>query len=225
MAEACPTSRRLAYTFADANIPGIPVVRANILHAGLDGQTVAVSGSGFDAELRLALVGRHNAENALGAWLAAESIADASVGVTRESVFDGLRSFAGAPGRLERIAAPSGASVFVDYAHTDDALRSVLAVLRPLTPKCLTVVFGCGGDRDRGKRPLMARAAEELADRRDRHLRQSADGKSGTDFRRHPRRFRAPGAGGVHPRPGDGDRGGGLGRGRGRRRARRRKRA
>jgi UDP-N-acetylmuramoyl-L-alanyl-D-glutamate--2,6-diaminopimelate ligase len=53
---------------------------------------------------------------------------------------------------------------FVDYAHTDDALRSVLSVLRPLAAGKLITVFGCGGDRDRGKRPLMARAAEELSD-------------------------------------------------------------
>ena len=69
------------------------------------------------------------------------------------------------PGRLERIDAGQPFSVLVDYAHTEQALRRVLGDLRPLVPGRLTVVFGCGGERDRGKRPAMGRAAAELADR------------------------------------------------------------
>ena len=69
----------------------------------------------------------------------------------------------GAPGRLERIAA-RGVTVFVDYAHTDDALAHALAALRALSPRRLLCVFGCGGDRDRGKRPLMGLAAGRGAD-------------------------------------------------------------
>jgi UDP-N-acetylmuramoyl-L-alanyl-D-glutamate--2,6-diaminopimelate ligase len=68
------------------------------------------------------------------------------------------------PGRLERVPARRSFSVYVDYAHTDDALTNVLSTLRDLRPRRLLVVFGCGGDRDRAKRPLMARAAEQLAD-------------------------------------------------------------
>src|SRR5437773_3328265 len=68
------------------------------------------------------------------------------------------------PGRLELVPAKRNFQVFVDYAHTDDALRNVLKTLRELRPAHLIVIFGCGGDRDQTKRPLMAAAAEELAD-------------------------------------------------------------
>jgi UDP-N-acetylmuramoyl-L-alanyl-D-glutamate--2,6-diaminopimelate ligase len=69
----------------------------------------------------------------------------------------------GVPGRLERIPC-DGFTVLVDYAHTDDALQNVLTTLRPLCRGRLTVLFGCGGDRDRTKRPRMARVTEQLAD-------------------------------------------------------------
>ena len=68
------------------------------------------------------------------------------------------------PGRLERIPTERGFQVFVDYAHTPDALENVLTTLRSLTRGRLIVVFGCGGSRDRGKRPLMGGAAAQLAD-------------------------------------------------------------
>lgn len=67
-------------------------------------------------------------------------------------------------GRLEKIETPHPASLFVDYAHTDDALANVLRTLREIAPRRLIVVFGCGGDRDRAKRPLMGRIAATLAD-------------------------------------------------------------
>ena len=68
------------------------------------------------------------------------------------------------PGRLERVRAKRNFQVFVDYAHTEDALRNVLRTLRELAPNRLITVFGCGGDRDRTKRPLMAAASEEFSD-------------------------------------------------------------
>ena len=68
-------------------------------------------------------------------------------------------------GRLERVATAVPAAVFIDYAHTDDALTNVLGTLREMTKGRLTVVFGCGGNRDRKKRPLMGRACAALADR------------------------------------------------------------
>ena len=68
------------------------------------------------------------------------------------------------PGRLERIALPNGVSAYVDYAHTDDALKRVLAALKPLCKGRLFCVFGCGGDRDRTKRPRMGEAVAETAD-------------------------------------------------------------
>jgi UDP-N-acetylmuramoyl-L-alanyl-D-glutamate--2,6-diaminopimelate ligase len=80
-------------------------------------------------------------------------------------VRDVVEDFTGAPGRLQPVRARNGMIAFVDYAHTDDALRNVLTALRGLKPERLLVVFGCGGDRDRTKRPRMGRAAAELADR------------------------------------------------------------
>ncbi len=108
--------------------------------------------------LRSPLVGAHNLENlvcAAGLALAA--------GIPRPAVEQGLAACPGAPGRLERIEA-RGVTAFVDYAHTDDALSRALAALRALAPRRLIVVFGCGGDRDRGKRPLMGEVAARGAD-------------------------------------------------------------
>ena len=104
------------------------------------------------------LVGEHMLENllvALGCGLA--------LGFPLEQVGRGLASSLGAPGRLERVADPE-VGAFVDYAHTPDALERVLRALRPVCTGRLFAVFGCGGDRDRGKRPLMGKLAAELAD-------------------------------------------------------------
>jgi UDP-N-acetylmuramoyl-L-alanyl-D-glutamate--2,6-diaminopimelate ligase len=109
-------------------------------------------------ELRSPLVGAHNVEN----LLCAAGLALA-LGVPLEAVARGLAASPGAPGRLERIDGP-GFPVFVDYAHTDDALARVLSALRALGPRRLVAAFGCGGDRDRGKRPLMGEAAGRGAD-------------------------------------------------------------
>jgi UDP-N-acetylmuramoyl-L-alanyl-D-glutamate--2,6-diaminopimelate ligase len=109
--------------------------------------------------LRGAHVGRHNLENlmmALGCLVA--------LGVPATDAAQALGAAKGAPGRLERVADPRGVTVLVDYAHTPDALANVLDALRPITEGRLIVVFGCGGDRDAGKRPLMGRAAAEGAD-------------------------------------------------------------
>jgi UDP-N-acetylmuramoyl-L-alanyl-D-glutamate--2,6-diaminopimelate ligase len=109
---------------------------------------------------RLACAGAFQAYNvlcALGLCFATGEDLDALV--------DTLPALVGAPGRMERVAThPSGAPVFVDYAHTPDALARALESLRAHTPGRLVVVFGCGGDRDRGKRPVMGRVAAELAD-------------------------------------------------------------
>ncbi len=111
---------------------------------------------------RIGLVGRHNVYNALAAGGAALAL-----GVPQETVRRGLEGLKGVPGRLEKVegARPLPFSVFVDYAHTDDALKNVLGALRPLTQGRLITVFGCGGDRDRTKRPLMGEVAVKLSDR------------------------------------------------------------
>jgi UDP-N-acetylmuramoyl-L-alanyl-D-glutamate--2,6-diaminopimelate ligase len=110
--------------------------------------------------IRLPLIGTHNVANALAAAATALEL-----GLPLDAIRQGLESVQGVPGRLQRVE-PDGCpfSVLVDYAHTDDALRNVLTALRPLTPGRLICVFGCGGDRDRGKRPRMAAVVAELAD-------------------------------------------------------------
>src|SRR5262249_53022040 len=109
-------------------------------------------------EVRSPLVGAHNLQN----LLAAAGLA-LGAGIPLRAVKEGLTVCKGAPGRLERIDG-EGITAFVDYAHTDDARGRAASALRELSPRRLIVVFGCGGDRDRGKRPLMGEAAASLAD-------------------------------------------------------------
>jgi UDP-N-acetylmuramoyl-L-alanyl-D-glutamate--2,6-diaminopimelate ligase len=89
-----------------------------------------------------------------------------ATGLTPEAALEALPFLEGVPGRVEQVGRTAqGGRVFVDYAHTPDALETVLAAIRPHTRARLWVVFGCGGDRDRGKRPLMGEIACRLADR------------------------------------------------------------
>jgi UDP-N-acetylmuramoyl-L-alanyl-D-glutamate--2,6-diaminopimelate ligase len=104
--------------------------------------------------LRSQLIGGHNLENLL---FAIASLG--SVGFRPGDIAAALASVKGAPGRLERVPSEDDIALVVDYAHTPDALDNAINALRPLTPGRLFVVFGCGGDRDRTKRPLMGRAA------------------------------------------------------------------
>jgi UDP-N-acetylmuramoyl-L-alanyl-D-glutamate--2,6-diaminopimelate ligase len=108
---------------------------------------------------RVPMVGRYNVLNALCALASV-----VSVGVDLPLACEAMATFGGVPGRLEQVADAGGRGVFVDYAHTDDALKHVLCALRETTRGKLIVVFGCGGDRDRSKRPLMGRVAAAWAD-------------------------------------------------------------
>lgn len=110
-------------------------------------------------ELESPLIGEHNLENLLVAIGCG-----AALGLPLDVMESALRHAQGAPGRLERVAHPNDVLVFVDYAHTPDALARVLTTLRASTEGRLLVVFGCGGDRDPGKRPRMGQAAARLAD-------------------------------------------------------------
>jgi UDP-N-acetylmuramoyl-L-alanyl-D-glutamate--2,6-diaminopimelate ligase len=112
--------------------------------------------------LRLAspLVGEHNVMNLLGA--AGVGLA---LGLAPEAIAEALGGVAAVPGRFERVRAGQPFLVVVDYAHTPDALERVLATARKITSGRLAVVFGCGGDRDRTKRPIMGRIAARLCDR------------------------------------------------------------
>ncbi len=116
-----------------------------------------------EVEFHSPLIGKHNLANVLGVLGASHAL-----GLNLKRVASLLSSIHGAPGRLERVAQSEGRpNIFVDYAHSPDALKNVLSALRELRgegPGRIITVFGCGGDRDRGKRPLMAIAASEASD-------------------------------------------------------------
>ncbi|MDB5508846.1 MAG: murE [Hyphomicrobiales bacterium] len=124
-----------------------------------DGNRIVVRCGGRAHALRVPLAGAFMVSNALVA--AGLCIA---TGSAPDDVLAALEHLEGAPGRLERVGERNGAPVFVDYAHKPDALEKVLEALRPLASSRLVVVFGCGGDRDQGKRPLMGEIAARLAD-------------------------------------------------------------
>jgi UDP-N-acetylmuramoyl-L-alanyl-D-glutamate--2,6-diaminopimelate ligase len=111
------------------------------------------------AGIELKLRGRFNAENALGAFAAARLL-----GIDDEAIARGLESVRGVPGRLEAVDEGQPFEVIVDYAHKPLALEAVLRTVRELASGRVICVFGCGGDRDREKRPQMGRIASELAD-------------------------------------------------------------
>ena len=137
---------------------------ATIEEVRLDAMRVRLQGPWGDFTVMLPLVGRHNAMNALESATAAWT-----QGVSASELAERLERCAAPPGRLEPVplaAEVGGFSVLVDYAHTDDALLNVLTALRPVVPagSALRVLFGCGGDRDRTKRPRMAGVACAHAD-------------------------------------------------------------
>jgi UDP-N-acetylmuramoyl-L-alanyl-D-glutamate--2,6-diaminopimelate ligase len=130
-------------------------------NVGIEGfsQRIDISHEGRDQTLMLPLVGAFQIENALVA--AALAIA---TGSDAARVFATLEDLHGAPGRLERVGERNGAPIFIDYAHKPDALAKALDALKPFAKRRLVVVFGCGGDRDAGKRPLMGEIAVAKAD-------------------------------------------------------------
>jgi UDP-N-acetylmuramoyl-L-alanyl-D-glutamate--2,6-diaminopimelate ligase len=125
-----------------------------------DAQELTIAFAGKSYQVLLPLAGAFQASNALvAAGLAI------GLGENAAKVFAALAHLKGAPGRMEKVAfAASGAPIYVDYAHTPDSLEKVLQALRPHTKNRLHLVFGCGGDRDKGKRPLMGQIAAALAD-------------------------------------------------------------
>jgi UDP-N-acetylmuramoyl-L-alanyl-D-glutamate--2,6-diaminopimelate ligase len=132
-----------------------------LVAADIDGfaQKLILEHQGRSHAVRLPLVGAFQIENALvSAGLAI------GTGSAPDQVFDALEHLEGAKGRLERVAERNGAPIFVDYAHKPDALAKALQALRPYAKRKLVVVFGAGGDRDTGKRPLMGAIAAENAD-------------------------------------------------------------
>jgi UDP-N-acetylmuramoyl-L-alanyl-D-glutamate--2,6-diaminopimelate ligase len=134
--------------------------RAGAVQTGLGGSHFAVRGPDGVFELSSPLTGRFNVSNVLGAFATARAL-----GVDAETAIEAIAAAGQVPGRFESVAEGQDYAVLVDYAHTPDSLDNVLKAARPLTAGRLHVVFGCGGDRDRGKRPLMGEIAARLADR------------------------------------------------------------
>ncbi|WP_181608959.1 UDP-N-acetylmuramoyl-L-alanyl-D-glutamate--2,6-diaminopimelate ligase [Nonomuraea soli] len=135
--------------------------RAVDVRLGADGSTFRVLGpGGIEADVEVALPGPFNVANALGAIVAL-----VEAGVSLQAAVTGVGGMRGVPGRMERVTEPGHPfQAIVDYSHKPGAVESVLGALREVTTARLTVVLGCGGDRDSGKRPLMGEAAARLAD-------------------------------------------------------------
>ncbi|CCK79377.1 UDP-N-acetylmuramoyl-L-alanyl-D-glutamate--2,6-diaminopimelate ligase [Desulfobacula toluolica] len=123
---------------------------------GLSG-TICLPGGSFN--LTTSLTGKFNLENILCAAGAAHAL-----NIKLEQIKKGLENCPAVPGRLEKINTPIDRYIFVDYAHTPDALESILTTLKQMAPKRIITVFGCGGDRDRSKRPLMGCIACKTSD-------------------------------------------------------------
>ncbi|MGI9951150.1 UDP-N-acetylmuramoyl-L-alanyl-D-glutamate--2,6-diaminopimelate ligase [Moorellaceae bacterium AZ2] len=135
------------------------MIRGEGLQVDRSGSSLEVVGPGYRIPLKLKLLGKFNVYNALAAWAVAWQ-----EGMDLHQVAYALGQVTGAPGRFEKVERGQDFAVIVDYAHTPDGLENALRAARQLTEGRLIVVFGCGGDRDRKKRPLMGEAAARWSD-------------------------------------------------------------
>jgi UDP-N-acetylmuramoyl-L-alanyl-D-glutamate--2,6-diaminopimelate ligase len=134
--------------------------RAVDVRSGADGSTFRLVGpGGIEADVSVGLAGVFNVANAVGALVAL-----VEAGIRLEDAVAGVAACPGVPGRLERVPSAGGVTAFVDYSHKPGAVEAVLRSLRPVTQGNLIIVLGCGGDRDKAKRPMMGAAAASLAD-------------------------------------------------------------
>ncbi|MBC7979816.1 MAG: UDP-N-acetylmuramoyl-L-alanyl-D-glutamate--2,6-diaminopimelate ligase [Armatimonadetes bacterium] len=133
--------------------------RANNFQQKASGMSFELTAKGKSFLVRAPLIGRFNAYNILAAISAASAC-----GIKPRQATAALADSPQVPGRMENVGNAGGATVFVDYAHTPDALENACRTLKELDPRRLITVFGCGGDRDKGKRPLMAAAAALFSD-------------------------------------------------------------
>ena len=134
-------------------------VRGKIVEFHGDGQEVELHIDNFSTRTKLAILGRYNVYNVLGAI----SIA-LLLGIERETVLERIKELKGAPGRYELVNCGQDFTVIVDYSHTGDALENILKSINELKKGKIITVFGCGGDRDPSKRPVMGEIAERLSD-------------------------------------------------------------
>jgi UDP-N-acetylmuramoyl-L-alanyl-D-glutamate--2,6-diaminopimelate ligase len=133
--------------------------KANDVQVNSSGSSFKVESKDGSFAINLKMYGRYNVYNALATFAAASAL-----NVEPSVIVKTLSEIKSVPGRLEKIEHSGSFNVFVDYAHTEDALKNVLTTLREITENRLIVVFGCGGNRDKKKRPLMGKVASQLAD-------------------------------------------------------------
>ena len=133
---------------------------AKIVSMDINGTVFDISFRGEKVRVSSPLIGEHNLSN----HLAAAGLA-IGAGFDLKTIAAGLAKLEVVPGRLHKVPCSKGVTVLVDYAHTDDALKNVLLTLKPLCKGKLMLVFGCGGDRDKTKRPRMAQVAQQFADK------------------------------------------------------------
>jgi UDP-N-acetylmuramoyl-L-alanyl-D-glutamate--2,6-diaminopimelate ligase len=138
-------------------------IQAKAVELSVRGATFEVERDGVSVTVSSSLTGQFNVSNILAAYSAGVVL-----GVDQQKITDGIRQLKAVRGRFEQIISPKGWTAIVDYAHTPDALENCLKTIHDVLPKGgdgrVITVFGCGGDRDRGKRPKMARIATELSD-------------------------------------------------------------
>ncbi|MGC9328534.1 MAG: Mur ligase family protein, partial [Candidatus Hinthialibacter sp.] len=161
-----PTGRRFAQELQGRSITTFAIDREADMR--VRNMELLLNGSRFTLETRRGdhlpiqtpLIGRHNASNILGAAAAAWA-----GGVSRDAIRQGIENLRAVPGRLESVPNGVGAQIVVDYCHTPDALEKCLHTLNAIPHKRILTIFGCGGDRDRGKRPLMGEIALRFSDK------------------------------------------------------------
>jgi UDP-N-acetylmuramoyl-L-alanyl-D-glutamate--2,6-diaminopimelate ligase len=134
-------------------------ITASPFHLSLEGIEATLRFGSEQIEIASPLMGRFNLYNILAAAAAAQAL-----DIPARFIREGIAALPHVPGRLEKVSAAGEPAVFIDYAHTDDALRRVLENLTAFRQGKIITVFGCGGDRDRGKRPLMGEAATAHSD-------------------------------------------------------------
>ena len=151
-------SNGIGFTLNGVDVEGCRIMRGEVLESSVDGLKLRMSFEGNEWTIESPMVGMHNASN----LLAAQAVG-IGMGLTIDDMH-ALSGYAGVCGRLERIPTDKGIYAFVDYAHTPDALVNVLSALRKTGFERIITVFGCGGDRDRTKRPLMGAAVAQGTD-------------------------------------------------------------
>lgn len=134
-------------------------IRASDIKFSLDGTSFTIEWPDGRFEIKTKLIGAHNVYNITASFAAALAL-----GFSPDRIASGIERLTAVPGRLEAIDCGQSFKVFVDYAHTDDALHNVLSALRPLIQGKMITVFGCGGERDKLKRPRMGKTASSLSD-------------------------------------------------------------